>query len=86
MTAFRILRFGDEELPPSPIVLNVHGDTELVALILAELQRALDPEADELDLDGIEYPDDSLHELEDGRIVRIRPYADMEAARRAVSG
>jgi ketosteroid isomerase-like protein len=27
-----------------------------------------------------------VHELEDGRIVRIRPYADMEDARRAVAG
>ena len=27
-----------------------------------------------------------VHELEDGRIVRIRPYADMESAQRAVSG
>jgi hypothetical protein len=69
--AERSAAFGDEDLPPSPIVVNVHGDAELVAAIMAELDRALDPEVESVDLDGISYRDDSLHELEDGTPVTI---------------
>ena len=71
LMAERSAAFGDDELAPSPIVLNVHSDTELVAAILAELERGLDPEVDALDLDSIEYPADSLHELEDGTPITV---------------
>jgi hypothetical protein len=71
LMAERSAAFGDDELPPSPIVLNVHADAELVAAILAELGRALDPDVESFDLDDLEYPDDSLHELEDGTPITV---------------
>jgi hypothetical protein len=71
LMAERSAAFGDDDLPASSIVLNVHADAETVAAILDELHRALDADADELDLGSIQYPDDSLHELEDGTPITV---------------
>jgi hypothetical protein len=66
LMAERSAAFGDDDLPPSSVVLNVHGDAELVGALLDELHRALGPEVESFDVDDLPYPDASLHELEDG--------------------
>jgi hypothetical protein len=71
LMAERSAAFGDEALPASNFQLVVHGDTELVGKIIDELHDALASEAETFDLDDLQYPDDSLHELEDGTPVTV---------------
>ncbi len=63
----------DGDLGPSRLVMNMHGDTDLLAQILDVLFDGLqDPDFD-LDeaLDDIELGPDSLHELEDGTVISL---------------
>ena len=66
----------DGEVGASQFVINLHGDTELVAQILEVLVEALNPEDDEdfdLDdaLDHIVLGPESLHETDDGVVITL---------------
>ena len=71
LMAERSAALSDRELGASPVQLVVHADLNLVATVLARIVDALQTEGDTVDLGGLTYDDDSLHELDDGTVVTV---------------
>ncbi len=70
LMARRSAAFGDTELGAAPICLNVLADLGTLEKVLQRLIDALGG-GEPVDLDDLEYDDDSLHELEDGTVVTV---------------
>ena len=71
LMAERSAAHGDDDIPSSSLQLVVHGDTELVGQLVDALHDALDPDVESFDVDDLQYPDGSLHELDDGTPVTV---------------
>ena len=66
--AKRSAAYTGADLGPSNFTLIVHGDAELVARLLAVV---LDEDATIEDLEELEIPEGSIHELDDGTVVTV---------------
>ena len=66
--ARRSAAYAGADLGPSNFTLIVHGSAELVARLLAVL---LDEDATIEDLEELEIPEGSIHELDDGTVVTV---------------
>jgi hypothetical protein len=60
--------YNGADLGPTNFTLIVHGDTELVARLLAVV---LDEDATIEDLEQLEVPEGAIHELDDGTVVTL---------------
>jgi hypothetical protein len=68
--ARRSAAFGDGDLGPAPVCLNVFADLDLVAKVLERIVEAL-ASGEPFHVDDLAYGPDSLHELEDGTVVTV---------------
>ena len=66
--AERSAAYAGADLGPSTFTLVVHGSAELVGRLLAVL---LDEEATIEDLEQLEIPEGSIHELDDGTVITV---------------
>jgi hypothetical protein len=66
--AKRSAAYTGADLGPSTFTLIVHGSAELVGRLLAVL---LDQEATSDDLEDLEIPEGSIHELDDGTVITV---------------
>jgi hypothetical protein len=71
LMAERSAAFTGQELGASPVQLVVHADLNLVAKVLERIIDAIKADGDDIDLDGLTYDDDSLHELDDGTVITV---------------
>jgi hypothetical protein len=70
--ARRSAAYGDQDLPESSYVVNVHAGTDLVAQILERLVAALrDSSDDDLDPDDLQIGPDDLCEDDDGNVITV---------------